>query len=57
MNWLNHTCNNNSQKQKILSRHRQTSDTYKTLANFIDNKDDILIDIRHIMILGTNESI
>ena len=57
MNWLNHTCNNNSQKQKILSRHRQTSDTYKTLANFIDTKNDILVDIRHIMIIGTNESI
>ena len=28
-NWINNTCNSNSEKTKIINRHYETSDKYK----------------------------
>ena len=51
MNWLNYTCNDESQKLKILDRHRKTTKEYKSLVNYYKNENDILVDIKHFMIL------
>ena len=41
MNWLNNTCNDKTQKQNTIDRHRLTSDTYQWLANFKETEHDI----------------
>ena len=53
MNWLNNTCNDEKKKQEIIKRHRETSEKYKSLANLKTADGDILVDIKHIMILGS----
>ena len=53
MNWLNNTCNDKTQKQNIIDRHRRTSNEYKSLANFKETEDDILVNIKHLMMIGT----
>ena len=52
INWLNNTCNDKSERQKIINRHRKTSDTYKSLANFEETKNDIIVNIRQFIIIG-----
>ena len=52
MNWLNNTCNDKSERQKIINRHRKTSKTYKSLANFEETENDILVNINHFMVLS-----
>ena len=52
MNWLNNTCNDKTQKQNTIDRHRLTSDTYQGLANFKETEHDIFVDIKHLMVLG-----
>ncbi len=52
MNWLNNTCDDESQIQKIIDRHRRTSTDYKSLANFKETEYDILVNIKHLMVLG-----
>ena len=52
MNWLNNTCNDKTQKQNIIDRHRRTSNEYKSLANFKETEDDILVNIKHLMMIG-----
>ncbi|MBT3961421.1 MAG: class I SAM-dependent methyltransferase [Candidatus Marinimicrobia bacterium] len=52
MNWLNNTCSDESQKQKAIERHKNTSDVYKQLANFIENDNDIMVNIKHFMMVG-----
>ena len=52
INWLNNTCNDESERQKIINRHRKTSDMYKSLANFEETQNDILVNIRHFIIIG-----
>ncbi|MBC8346019.1 MAG: class I SAM-dependent methyltransferase [Candidatus Marinimicrobia bacterium] len=52
MNWLNNTCRDESQKQEAIDRHKNTSDSYQKLANFIENDNDILVDIKHFMVFG-----
>ena len=53
MNWLNNTCNGEMKKKEIINRHRETSDKYKSLANLKTADDDILVDIKHIMMIGS----
>ena len=52
MNWLNNTCNNKSERQKTINRHRTTSKIYKSFANFEETEHDILININHFMVLS-----
>ena len=52
MNWLNNTCNDESEREKIIDRHRRTSKIYKSLVNFEETKNDILVNIKHIIIIG-----
>ncbi|MDP6571141.1 MAG: class I SAM-dependent methyltransferase [Candidatus Marinimicrobia bacterium] len=52
MNWLNNTCENDNQKQIIIQRHEETSTEYKRLANYQETEEDILVDIKHLMLLG-----
>ena len=52
MNWLNNTCNDESERQKIINRHRKTSKIYKSLANFEETENDILVNINHFMVLS-----
>jgi hypothetical protein len=52
MNWLNNTCNDKTQKQNTIDRHRRTSNDYKSLANFKETEDDILVNIKHLMMIG-----
>lgn len=51
MNWLNNTCDDESRKLKILDRHRKTTKEYKSLVNYYEDENDILVDIKHFMIL------
>tara|TARA_B100001250_G_C19789212_1_gene785630 strand:+ start:424 stop:1146 length:723 start_codon:yes stop_codon:yes gene_type:complete len=51
MNWLNNTCEDQFKKEQILDRHRCSSDKYKSLVNYYEDKNDILVDIKHLMIL------
>jgi hypothetical protein len=52
MNWLNNTCNEQKEKDEIINRHIETSETYKTLVNYSTLNDDIFVDIKHLMILA-----
>ena len=52
INWINNTCNDESQKKHTIDRHRQTSDTYKRLSNFSETANDMFVDIKHFMVLG-----
>ena len=50
MNWLNNTCSDESQKLKIIARHKSTSEKYKSLVNYYEENDDIFVDIKHFMV-------
>ena len=52
MNWLNNTCNNESEKQKILNRHRRTSDIYTSLVSYEETENDIIVNIKQLIIIG-----
>ena len=52
MNWLNNTCNEESEKNEILQRHRDTSDHYKSLAQYEETSKDIFVNIKHMLVLG-----
>ena len=52
INWLDNTCQNETEKQEIINRHRKTSSSYRSLANYTEEKDDIFVNIRHFMITG-----
>ena len=52
MNWINNTCNDESDRQKTINRHRITSNAYKALANFVETENDILVNINHFMVLS-----
>ena len=52
MNWLNNTSNDKHIKEDIIIRHKATSDQYKTLVNYKMKDDDILVDIKHLIILA-----
>ena len=52
IDWLNNTCNDESERGNILERHRRTSKIYKSLVNFEETEYDILVNIRHIIIIG-----
>ena len=52
MNWLNNTCNDEREKEEIIDRHLKTSKRYKSLVNFSTSNNDILVDIKHFMILA-----
>ena len=52
MDWLDNTCQNETEKEEIINRHRKTSSSYRSLANYIEEKDDIFVNIRHFMITG-----
>jgi len=49
---LNNTCNDELQKQETIERHKNTSKSYKSLANFAETDNDIMVDIKHFMIIG-----
>ncbi|MBT5096480.1 MAG: class I SAM-dependent methyltransferase [Candidatus Marinimicrobia bacterium] len=51
-NWLNNTCQNEEEKQKIIDRHRKTSKDYRRMANYRESEDDIFVSIRHFMVSG-----
>ena len=53
MNWLNNTCNDKSERKKTINRHKITSEAYKSLVNFEETENDILVNIKHIIIIGT----
>ena len=52
MNWLNNTCRDESEKQEAIERHKKTSKYYKSIANFTERDNDIMVDIKHFMIIG-----
>ncbi|MBT4636298.1 MAG: hypothetical protein HOB99_06800, partial [Candidatus Marinimicrobia bacterium] len=52
MNWLNNTCRDESEKQEAIERHKKTSKSYKSIANFTERDNDIMVDIKHFMVLG-----
>ena len=52
INWLNNTCNDKTEREKIIIRHRKSSKTYKTLANFVETQNDILVNIIQFIIIG-----
>ena len=52
MNWLNNTCDDKFERQKIINRHKRTSEVYKSLANFEETENDILVNINHFMVLS-----
>jgi len=52
MNWLNNTCNDEREKEEIIDRHLKTSKRYQSLVNFSTSNNDILVDIKHFMILA-----
>ena len=52
LNWLNNTCNDDSKKAEIIEKHHKTSNRYKELAKFETEKNDILVNIKHMIILG-----
>ena len=52
MNWLDNTCSDEFQKKQAIERHRKTSNTYKSLVNYYEKKDDIFVDIKHLLIIG-----
>lgn len=51
-NWLRNTCQDEQKKQEIINQHRNTSHTYKNLVNYKEEKGDIFVDIKHLMVLG-----
>ena len=55
MNWLNNTCNKESEKNEILQRHRDTSDRYKSLAQYEETSGDIIVNIKHMLVLGQKQ--
>ena len=52
MNWLNNTCNEETEKNEILQRHRDTSDHYKSLVYYEETSKDIFVNIKHMLVLG-----
>jgi len=52
MNWLKNTCNDEREKEEIIDRHLKTSKRYQSLVNFSTSNNDILVDIKHFMILA-----
>ena len=52
MNWLNNTCNDEKEKNIIIDKHHETSKKYKTLVNYSASNGDILVDIKHFMLLA-----
>ena len=52
-NWLNNTCNDESERQNIINRHRITSEEYKLLVNYEETENDIMVNICHFIIIGT----
>ena len=52
MNWLNNTCNEKTERDEVVARHIETSELYKTLVNYSALKNDIYVDIKHLMILA-----
>ena len=52
MNWLNNTCNDESEREKIIIRHKRTSEVYKSLANFTEIENDIMVNIKQFNIIG-----
>ena len=52
IDWLNNTCNDESERENILERHRRTSKIYKSLVNFEETEHDIVVNINHFMLLS-----
>lgn len=52
MNWLNNTCNEKTERDEVVARHIETSELYKRLVNYSALKNDIYVDIKHLMILA-----
>ena len=52
MNWLNNTCNDEKEKNIIFDRHHESSKKYKRLVNYSASNGDILVDIKHFMLLA-----
>ena len=53
MNWLNNTCNDQSERQNIINRHRRTSATYRSLADFEETENDIMVNMKQFIIIGS----
>ena len=51
INWLNNTCNDKAKKIEIVQRHRDTSDHYKSLAQYEETSGDIFVNIKHMLVL------
>ena len=52
MNWLNNTCSDKAEKQKIINRHRKTSEVYKSLVYYEETENDIMVNISQFIIIG-----
>ena len=53
MNWLNNTCNDQSKRQNIINRHRRTSETYRSLSDFEETENDIMVNMKQFIIIGS----
>ncbi|MBC8213142.1 MAG: methyltransferase domain-containing protein [Candidatus Marinimicrobia bacterium] len=51
-NWLNNTCSDKDIKNEIVLRHKKTSPDYKKMVNYYEEDGDILIDIKHLLLLA-----
>ena len=52
INWLDNTCDNEEKKQNIIDRHHSTSDKYRAMANYQETENDILVNIKHLIVIG-----
>jgi len=39
-------------KQDIIDRHHSTSDKYRAMANYQETENDILVNIKHLIVIG-----
>ena len=53
MNWLNNTCNDQSERQNIINRHRRTSETYRSFSDFEETENDIMVNMKQFIIIGS----
>lgn len=57
-NWLDNSSTDSIRREKIYKKHRDDSEMiYKDMANFTYLSDDVLVDMRHFLIVGEKNDI
>ena len=52
IDWLNNTCDSEERKQNIIDRHYSTSDKYRAMTNYQESENDILVNVKHLIVIG-----